>query len=174
MSSHSSQQKHAFFVKTKENSKSQKQILKNKVSLGLFHQRLGHRSTRSLLDGDTENIWQNIEITVDPKYFCTSCQIFTTNKKSGSEAPMKPNTPFEWVFMDIIPAISSKILTKDTTFSNYHLILGAYYKIPKLYGMENITTGEVMYKLDMFQARFGKVNGLCWWYMERNKTGAGK
>ena len=43
---HSSQQKHAFLVKKKENSKSQKKIPKKKVSLELLHQRLGHRSAR--------------------------------------------------------------------------------------------------------------------------------
>ena len=60
--------------------------------------------------------------------------------------------------MDIIPATYSKGLTKDTIFSNHFLIMDAYSKIPKLYGMENITTEEVMDKLDMFQARFGKVD----------------
>ena len=34
----------------------------------------------------------------------------------------------------------------DTTFSNYLLIVDAYSKIPKLYGMEKITTEEVMDK----------------------------
>ena len=33
---------------------------------------------------------------------------------------------------------------------HYLLIIDAYSKIPKLYGMENITTEEVMDKLDMF------------------------
>ena len=64
--------------------------------------------------------------------------------------------------MDIIPAISSKSLTKDTTFSNYLLIVDAYSKIPKIYRMENITTEEVMDKLDMFRVRFGKVVGFGW------------
>ena len=64
--------------------------------------------------------------------------------------------------MDIIPAISSKYLTKDTTFANYLLIVDSYSNIQKLYGMENITTEEVMDKLDMFQAIFGKVDGFCW------------
>ena len=53
--------------------------------------------------------------------------------------------------MVIIPAIFSKNLTKDTTFANYLLIVDAYSNIPKLYGMENITTEEVMDKLYMFQ-----------------------
>ena len=40
-----------------------------------------------------------------------------------------------------------------------------YSKLPRLYGMENITTKEVMDKLGIFQARFGEVDkfggGIC-------------
>ena len=43
-------------------------------------------------------------------------------------------------FMDIIPATSPKHLTSENTFSNYLLIVYAYSKIPKVYGMEIITT----------------------------------
>ena len=60
--------------------------------------------------------------------------------------------------MYIIPAIYYKKWTKDTTFYNYFLIVDAYSKIPNFYGMKNITTEEVMDKLDMFQERFGKVD----------------
>ena len=60
--------------------------------------------------------------------------------------------------MDIIPSTASKSLTSDTTFYNYLLIVDAYTKIPKLYGMEKITTEEVMDKMDMFQSRFGKID----------------
>ena len=48
-----------------------------------------------------------------------------------------------------------------------------YYKIRNLYGMENITTEEVMDKIDMFQSRFGKVDAFGWWDMERIQTDAG-
>ena len=61
-------------------------------------------------------------------------------------------------FMGIIPAMAPQRLTSDTTFSNYLLIVDAYSKIPKLYGMERITTKEVMDKLDIFQSRFGKID----------------
>ena len=40
--------------------------------------------------------------------------------------------------------------------------------------MKNITTEEVMYKLDMFQAIFGKVDEFGWWDMEIIQTDAGK
>ena len=72
------------------------------------------------------------------------------NKKARSKLLLKPKAPFKWVFMDIIPATAPKSLTNDTNFQNYLLIVDAYYNIPKLYGMENITTAEVMDALDMF------------------------
>ena len=75
--------------------------------------------------------------------------------------------------MDIIPSTAPKSLTNDTTFSNYLLIFGAYSKIPKLYGMENITTAEVMDKLDMFQSIFGEIYQFGWWYLERISADAG-
>ena len=80
------------------------------------------------------------------------------NKKARSKLPLNPKAPFKWVFMDIIPSTAPKSLTSDTTFSNYLLIVDAYYKTPKLYGMENITTAEIIDKLDMFQSRFGKMD----------------
>ena len=82
------------------------------------------------------------------------------NKKARSKLPLNPKTPFKWVFMNIIPSTAPKSLTNDTTFSNYLLIVDSYSKIPKLYGMENITTAEVMDKLDMFQSRLGKLTNL--------------
>ena len=84
-------------VKSKKKLKSQKQIPKKKVSLELLHLGLGHRSTMSLLAGDTVNVWQYIDPRVDPDPFCTSCQIFTTNKNSISKTPQKPKSTFEWI-----------------------------------------------------------------------------
>ena len=89
------------------------------------------------------------------------------------KTPLNTKTPFKWVFMDIIPDISSKFLTKYITFSNYLFIVDAYSKLLRLYGMENIITEAVMDKLDMFQAIFGKVYEFGWWNMEIIKTDAG-
>ena len=57
--------------------------------------------------------------------------------------------------MNIIPSTSLKRVTSDTKFTNYLLIVDAYFKIPKDYVTEKISTEEVMGKLDMFQSRFG-------------------
>ena len=75
--------------------------------------------------------------------------------------------------MDIIPSTAPKSLTSGTTFSNYLLIVDAYYNIPNLYGMENTTTEEIMDKLDMFQSRFGKMDQFGWWDLERISADAG-
>ena len=139
-------------------SKKNKFSAKKKIALELLHQRLGHISTSSLLAGDTVNVWEDVELRIDPDPFCTSCQISSMKKKSRSKIPLKPKAPFKWVFMDIIPSIVPKSLTSDKTFSNYLLIVDAYSKIPKLYGMEKITSEEVMEKLYMFHSRFGKMD----------------
>ena len=75
--------------------------------------------------------------------------------------------------MDIIPSTAPKSLTNDTTFSNCLLTVDAYSKIPKLYDMENITTAEVMDKLDMFQSIFGKIDQFGWWDLEIISADAG-
>ena len=95
------------------------------------------------------------------------------NKKARSKIPLNPKAPFKSVFIDIIPSTASKSLTNETTFSNYLLIVDAYSKIPKLYGMENITTAEVMDRLYMFQSRFGTIDQFGWCDLERISSDAG-
>ena len=75
--------------------------------------------------------------------------------------------------MDIIPSIAPKCLTSDRKISNYLLIVDAYSKIPKLYGMEKISTEEVMDKMDIFQSRSGNIGKCGWWDLERISADAG-
>ena len=90
-------------------------------------------------------------------------RFLTLNKKARSKNPLNTKSPFKWVCMVIIPSTAPKRLTSDTTCSNYILIVNAYSKITKLYSMENISTEEVMDKLDMFQSIFGKIDKIGWW-----------
>ena len=57
---HSAQRKHTFLGEIKQMSKSKQLAPRNKVALELLHHRLGHISTRSLMDGDTEKFWKDI------------------------------------------------------------------------------------------------------------------
>ena len=108
-----------------------------------------------MLEGDTANVWEDVELRINPDPFCTSYQISSMKKKVRSKIPLKPKAPFKWVFIDTIPSTAPKSLTGDTTCSRYMLVVDAYSKIKKSYGKEKITTEEVMDKLDMFQSRFG-------------------
>ena len=117
-------------------SKTKKLPSRNTIALEQLHQRLGHRSTISLLDGDTSNVWEDIELKID---LDTSCQISSMKKKARSNNTLKPKSPFKWGFMDTILTTAPKHLTSDTTFSNYLLIVDTYSKIPKLYGIEKIS-----------------------------------
>ena len=78
---HSAVKKHYFMVKCMESSK--KNPKRKKIALELMHQRLGHRSTRSLISGDTVNVWEDAELKLYPDPFCTSCKISSMNKKAG-------------------------------------------------------------------------------------------
>ena len=60
--------------------------------------------------------------------------------------------------MDIIPSTAPKRLTSEPTFSIYLLIVDAYSKTPKLYGIDKITTEEVIDNMDMFQNRLGEID----------------
>ena len=128
--------KHTFWWEFKEMSTTKKLPSRNNIALELLHHILGHIFTRSLLDRDTANVWEDIKLRIDPDSFGTSCQISSMKKKVRSKNPLKPKSPFKWVFMDITRSTAPKLLTSDTTFSSYLLIVDAHPKIPKLYGME--------------------------------------
>ena len=117
--------------------------------------------------GGIDNVWGDIELKIYPDPFCPSCQISSMNKQARSKNSLKPKSPFKWVFMDVIPSTATICFYKWHNFSNYLLIVGAYSKIPKLYGMEKISIEQVMDKLDMFQSRFGKIDEFGWWDLER-------
>ena len=100
---HSAQRKHAFIGKIKNMSKKNQLPARKKIALELLHPRLGHISTISLLDGDTANVWEDVELRIDPYPFCTSCQISSMNKKARSKIPLKPKAPFKWFLINIVP-----------------------------------------------------------------------
>ena len=66
---HSVQRKNEFLEKTKEEAKPKKVTDRKKDTLELLHHRLGHRFTRSLMAGDTVNVWQDIELRIYPEPF---------------------------------------------------------------------------------------------------------
>ena len=115
---HSAKRKNPITGKIKDMLKKYKLPARKKIALELLHQILGHRSTISLLAGDTANVWEYVELRMDLDPFCTSCQIYSMNKKARYNISLKPKSPFNWVLMDIVLSTAPKRLTSDTKFSN--------------------------------------------------------
>ena len=67
-------------VKINQISESKKIEPRKKVALGLLRHRLWHISTRSLMTGDTDLFWKDIELRIYSNPFCTSCQIYSIKK----------------------------------------------------------------------------------------------
>ena len=68
---HSAQSKHTFLGEIKEMSKTKKLPSRKKIALEFVHQRLGDRSTKSLMAGYTANLWEYIDLRIDTDPFCT-------------------------------------------------------------------------------------------------------
>ena len=64
---YSAVRKRAFSGKIME--KSKKNPERKKIALELLHQRLGHISTRSLITVDTANVWEYVELRINPDPF---------------------------------------------------------------------------------------------------------
>ena len=65
---HSAVRKHAFIGNIMESSKKnpKRNPKRKKIALELMHQGLGTRSTRSLIAGDTANVWEDVELRIYP------------------------------------------------------------------------------------------------------------
>ena len=74
-------------------SKTNKVLSRKKTALQFLHERLGHRSTISLLAVDDANVWKDIELIIDPDPFCASCHISPMKKKARSKNPLNPKSP---------------------------------------------------------------------------------
>ena len=66
---HNAQWKHAFLGEIKQMSKTKKLAPRKNIALELLQQRLGKISTRSLMAGDTENVWKYVELRTHPDPF---------------------------------------------------------------------------------------------------------
>ena len=68
------------------------------------HKILAHRSIRSLLTGSLHNVWDDYRFVISSDSYCEGFKIATSRVKNLSHVPLNiPNTPFKFIFMDIIP-----------------------------------------------------------------------
>ena len=89
-------------------------------------------TSTNFLAGDNANVWEDIDLRIDPDPFGSLCQKNSMKKTDKSKNPLKTNAPFKWVIIDIIPSTAPITLRNDATFSNFILIVDAYSKIPNV------------------------------------------
>ena len=80
---HSAQREHVYLGKIREISKTKKLLSRKNIDLEFLHQILGHRYTISFLVENTANVWEYIDLRIDPDPFCTSFQIYSMKKRLG-------------------------------------------------------------------------------------------
>ena len=51
--------------------------------------------------GDTENLWEDIELRIDTNTLCTSYHIYPMNKKARSKNPLKKKAHFKWILWEL-------------------------------------------------------------------------
>ena len=96
------------------------------------------------------------------------------NEKNGYiQNPLKPEAPFKWDFMDIIPVTAPIFLKSETKFLNHVWTVYAYSKAPTLYDTERVNAEEVKNKSDMFESRFEDIDEFGWCSLERISVDAG-
>jgi hypothetical protein len=109
-----------------------------RLPLELIHVRLGHRKCRTLLSANEHRLWKDVTIRMSPENGCLSCDIATAraanrNKDHHSEA----SRPGEYIFLDIQHPITTTGLTPATTYDFYLIIVDAYSRYVRFYGLEN-------------------------------------
>ena len=122
------------------------------MDLEQAHQRLGHRSFRSLLTGSTNQIWHDYQLRPEKESFCNKCVISTrlvANKNSNN--PNKATRNFERIFLDIIKCPSKQSLSISTSYS--YLLFGVDQKTWFMFmeGLVNKETGTVILNLKKIQ-----------------------
>ena len=74
--------------------------------------------------GNTVIFFKYIELRIYPDPFCTSCQIYSTNKRLVPKTHLNQRHLLN-DFIEIIPEMYSKRLTSETKFSGYLLVADA-------------------------------------------------
>ena len=65
--------------------------------MGLLHHILGHRYTKSLMAGNTETFWKDVELRIDPDPFLHIMSDIPNEKKARSKNPLISKPPFKLV-----------------------------------------------------------------------------
>jgi len=145
-----------------------------RLPLELVHARLGHSKCRTLLAANEHRLWKDTIIRMAPETGCLSCGIATAraavrNKEHHSGA----DYPGEYVFLDIQHPITSAGLTPKSTYKFYLIVVDAYSRYVRFYGLRDKSTKAVAEALQQYQADNKPVSSFGYLDLEGIRTDAG-
>jgi hypothetical protein len=146
-----------------------------RLPLELVHTRLGHSMCRTLLAANEHRLWKdtNTIIRMAPETGCLSCGIATAraavcNKEHHSGA----DYPGKYMFLDIQHPITSAGLTPKSTYKLYLIVVDAYSRFVRFYGLPDKSTKAVVEELQQYQADNKPVSSFGYLDLERIRTDA--
>ena len=107
------------------------------IGLDLFYKRLGHRSIKTFLSANKDDIWDNTEIKLQNDLVSTSDHYIATIQKRARNTDVEPDTklkPGKLLCLYLIKSLTKVGLTPDTTYKFYLLAVDGYSRLPKLAG----------------------------------------
>lgn len=124
------------------------------LPLETIQARLGFRSTRSLLAGTFYNLWQDYQVRPGYDSFATSLRIAVSRTHNLSKVPFDiPHTPFELLFMDVIPTPRLHALTPSTAFPTSLLIVDAHSRYSMFVGLPKTDTTNIVNAIQHYFTR---------------------
>ena len=122
-----------------------------KVSLELMHQRMGHRSLRSIIAAEASSIWKGVKIHQGTDDYCVDCKIGGMPKANrGHTPPSQANKPGSVFFIDVIPNPADGGLTNDTSFKYYLIVVDAFSRYFAMIGMNRHNASAVIDAINQF------------------------
>jgi hypothetical protein len=123
------------------------------LSLEVLHNRLEHHKCRTLLAASEHQLWGDAGVLMASELGCFDCGIATIRASAHNKQPHTAATRAgEHLFLDVLYLVSPCGLTHAMTFPNYLLIVDAYSRHSKIYGLTHKSSSDVIGALKKFQA----------------------
>lgn len=111
-----------------------------RLTLELLHACLGHRCCQTTLAAHEHKLWADSCIHMSPEPHCLSCDIATVSSAPrNKDHHTAAERPGKYVFLDILHPISSTGLTPVSTYAFYLIIVDAYSRHVRIYGIQKKT-----------------------------------
>jgi hypothetical protein len=109
---------------------------KKRLPLELLHLRLGHRKCRTLLAASEHQLWEDTTVHMTGETGCLTCDVATIHSRAhNKKAHSGATRAGEYFFLDIQYPLVQAGLTISTSYPFYLLIVDAYSRYSKLYGI---------------------------------------